>query len=132
MNKFKVGDKIRVREDLVVGKQYGSCIFASGMEKYKGKILIVGESDHDSYCAKLSEGDEFYFWSDKMLEPVESTKPLPTKQLHAKYAIVKETFVDAKELRKYLKEHKDEKLTVYSVKKPVTYKITSVVNLKEK
>ena len=42
MNKFKVGDKVRIKEDLKVGCAYNdSCIFALEMEKYKGKTAVI-------------------------------------------------------------------------------------------
>ena len=31
--KFKVGDKVRIREDLIVGKDYGNETFIGEMEK---------------------------------------------------------------------------------------------------
>ena len=42
MNKFKVGDKVKIREDLKVGCTYNdNCDFISKMEKYKGKIAVI-------------------------------------------------------------------------------------------
>ena len=41
--KFKVGDKVRVREDLEVGKDYGDYNVVEDMEKYKGKKIIINE-----------------------------------------------------------------------------------------
>ena len=42
MNKFKVGDKVRIKEDLKAGCEYDNgCYFASEMEKYKGKTAVI-------------------------------------------------------------------------------------------
>ena len=62
--KFKVGDKVRVREDLLVNKRYGRCYFVKDMEKYKGKILTI-EEIYDGFY-KLDKSS--YVWDDRMLE----------------------------------------------------------------
>ena len=36
--KFSVGDKVRVREDLVEGEYYGHYMFSHNMKEYKGYI----------------------------------------------------------------------------------------------
>lgn len=75
-NKFKVGDKVRVRKDIEVGKEYnGGCLFAYDMEKYKGKETTIKIS--------FKRGDEvgytlhdmsYWTFTDDMLERVEFTK----------------------------------------------------------
>ena len=40
-NKFKVGDKVRVRKGLVVGKFYGDMYCYPFMDKIGGEILTV-------------------------------------------------------------------------------------------
>ena len=68
--KFKVGDKVRVSEDLEVGKDYGSLRFNSLMAKLKGQIFEV---ESINYANKLIElkGEKKFYWTDEMLEPVE-------------------------------------------------------------
>lgn len=68
--RFKVGDKVRVREDLVVGRFYNDTIFAFGMEKFKGQEFIVTRIDDINECYALND-DYGYWWTDEMLEPVE-------------------------------------------------------------
>jgi len=63
--KYKVGDKVRVRLDLISGTAYGKDAFVSGMEKMKGKIVTicnVGEVCGIKECG--------YNWTEGMLEPV--------------------------------------------------------------
>ena len=43
--KYKVGDKVRVREDLVVDQWYGDDIFVSGMDSYKGQVVTIKKSE---------------------------------------------------------------------------------------
>lgn len=75
--KFKVGDKVRVREDLKVDKRYGSEFFVDGMERYRGKAVEIGGTLNIGYY--LKEDDENWAFTDEMLEPI--TDPLAEKVL---------------------------------------------------
>lgn len=65
---FKVGDKVRVRKDLIVGKCYGedNLSFVYDMEKYKGKQFEIIKTSSCDY--KLDNSN--YYFNDGMLEPV--------------------------------------------------------------
>lgn len=69
--KFEVGDKVRVRNDLVVNKIYGCAYFVSQMVGFKGKeftIESVGNSNsEDNKYYTLKEVG--FSWTDGMLEP---------------------------------------------------------------
>ena len=41
MNEFKIGDKVRLRDDLEVGEKYDGVVMLSGMEDLKGKELTI-------------------------------------------------------------------------------------------
>ncbi|CAM2079529.1 MAG: hypothetical protein NSGCLCUN01_03749 [uncultured Clostridium sp.] len=64
--KFKVGDKVRVREDLVEGNYYGGEYFAGKMEYNKGKVFEIKGICGGAY---IFEEDGFH-WTDEMLEEV--------------------------------------------------------------
>ena len=66
--KFKVGDKVRVRENLEVGKDYGDYNVVEDMKKYEGKEFIIDEVMKHYYRLK---DENWYSWTDEMLEPVE-------------------------------------------------------------
>lgn len=67
MNKFKIGDKVRLRDDLKVGEVYGGVSFSSSMNKLKGKELTIeGMSLKGNYEIEES----YFFLSDEMLEKV--------------------------------------------------------------
>ena len=67
MNKFKIGDKVRLRDDLKVGEEYGEVSFSSSMNKLKGKELTIeGMSLKGNYEIEES----YFFLSDEMLEKV--------------------------------------------------------------
>ena len=66
--RFKVGEKVRVREDLEVGKDYGGQRFTEDMNKYKGEIATIS---YINEFYKLYIGNPCWYWTDEMLEPVE-------------------------------------------------------------
>ncbi|MBN3352104.1 hypothetical protein CF086_17550 [Clostridium botulinum] len=66
---FKIGDKVRIREDLIVDKKYGKTTLLSNMERYKGvETSVVDMNCFGCYLLKDSNG---YAFDSKMLEPVE-------------------------------------------------------------
>ena len=69
--KYKVGDKVRVRIDLVVGRIYGAETFVSDMENLKGKQVTIKGFYDNKYL--IEEDDAIWFWTDEMLSPVEET-----------------------------------------------------------
>ena len=65
--KYKIGDKVRVRKDLVVDNYYGGVCYVDYMDGFKGKECIITDMDGISY-----QMDNFNFWwTDEMLEPVD-------------------------------------------------------------
>ena len=83
MSKFKVGDKVRIKEDLKVGCTYNNgCIFALEMEQYKGKTAVIKNGhipvylndtveNANNYRYELDIDDGYWWWSSSMLEKVE-------------------------------------------------------------
>lgn len=67
--KYKIGDKVKIREDLEIGKEYNDCTFIKNMEQYKGKIATIYYCYSDgSYDIDLDDGE--WYWTDDMLEDV--------------------------------------------------------------
>lgn len=66
--KFKVGDEVKVRNDLVVGDKYGLDYFMSDMEEFKDRNFIIEQVIDDKYILKNTDG---WLWTDEMLELVE-------------------------------------------------------------
>lgn len=65
--KYKVGDKVKVRSDLRVGKSYGEHTFVHDMFKFMGKIVTIESVWERGYRIE----EDAYWWTDEMLEPVE-------------------------------------------------------------
>jgi hypothetical protein len=68
--KYKVGDKVKIREDLVVDEVYGEMDYISDMDKWKGKIVTISFADNDNNCYEIAEDTERWTWSAKMFEDV--------------------------------------------------------------
>lgn len=66
--RFKVGDKVRVKESLVGGNTYGDIYFGFSMEKYCGKCFVV-EKIYGTNVYGLNEAKSWRF-SEDMLEPM--------------------------------------------------------------
>lgn len=68
--KYKIGDTVKVREDLICGTSYDKIIFVDGMDCLRGKIFTIEYIKNGSvpfYCVK----EVPYLFSDGMLEYVE-------------------------------------------------------------
>ena len=105
MNKFKVGDKVKLRDDLEVGRDYGGITFLRDMKDLQGKELTIDRiSRQGNYI--LKEGR--YYYSEEMLEKVNDTDDL------LEFALNKlNTTKD--ELRREYKNNKTEKQIVEDV-----------------
>ena len=72
MTKFKVGDKVRVRKDLIPDTKYGDVYFVYSMKEMCGKIVTIKDFYSDNCNMYLKEIG--YLWSPEMLEPVKEDK----------------------------------------------------------
>lgn len=66
---LKVGDKVRIKNDLIDYKVYGACGFVSRMSMYKNKVTIITEIEGNYIYIDLDNGK--WVWSKEMLEKVE-------------------------------------------------------------
>ena len=67
--KYKVGDKVKVKEDLEIGETYGGLTFSVQMREYRGQIVTIKTADDDSY--QIEEDELNWYWTEEMLEDVE-------------------------------------------------------------
>ena len=63
--KYKVGDKVRVRKDLVVNNEYNGVLYISRMDKFKDEKCVITNIRDQRY-----QINNFYWWTDEMLEPI--------------------------------------------------------------
>ena len=84
--KYKVGDKVRVRQWDDMVKEFGvwaraidttECSFDEGMRLYCGTIVTIKEvKNNDSYY--IEEDNEDWYWTDEMFEPYKVSIPSQT------------------------------------------------------
>lgn len=67
--KYKIGDVIKVRDDLQEDKMYGKCSSIDDMLKFRGTTDIIKDIDSDGDY-RLANNNNPYVWSEEMLEPV--------------------------------------------------------------
>lgn len=86
MKVFNVGDKARVRKDLVGGEMYTACVPGwcycnETMTNYAGDVVVVSEKDEKTGFMNLRKVEDGFttempfVWSDSMLEPLEEEQP---------------------------------------------------------
>lgn len=111
--KFKVGDIVKIRDDLTTTGNYGSFNVVESMLKYKGKTATIIRVINVGSFYDLDIDDGWSAWTDEMLEPVEyvfSLKeaeeltrviyadggliPTPEKPVPIEKQLIKDTFKD--------------------------------------
>ena len=73
--KYKVGDRVKIKEDLVAGRQYDDdTTFTDEMSQYKGKTAVITRIDifEQFYEIDLDNGE--WAWIDEMFEDVKDVK----------------------------------------------------------
>ena len=107
--KYKVGDKAKVRQDLIANKKYGSWVFGERMEEYKEKIVTIASVRSNYY--DIEEDNGTWAWTDEMLEPVEEREKnnMNIEELNKEYKDkMDELMKEYKEKVKELEETKEE------------------------
>lgn len=64
MKELKIGDEVRIRKDLKVGKIYGGVMAVPQMLKYCGKRATI----YKTFSSRVLLNEFDYFWSPKMFE----------------------------------------------------------------
>lgn len=68
---LKMGQKIRVKKNLVVDNFYGGGRFHNGMNRYKGKVgIVLAQKHYDTTKYGISVECEGYDWTEDMLEVI--------------------------------------------------------------
>ena len=65
---FKVGDKVRIKKNLVVGNYYNGWRFDAERKEYVGKIVTVGYVSDENFIL-IGEDGENKVWTEEMIEP---------------------------------------------------------------
>lgn len=71
---LKVGDKVRVKNNLIAGKVYGKYRFIDKMMEYKNKVSKIVEIEEN--CITIDLDNRRWCWSEEMLEKVKDEKEM--------------------------------------------------------
>ena len=69
---FEVGDRVRVKKDIIVDKFYNSWKFNKDMVEFKGRILTIDKKRYSKEFY-IKEDSHMFVWTIGMLEKVEYT-----------------------------------------------------------
>lgn len=70
---YKIGDLVKIREDLQVGERYGGCNVIDDMLKYRGMVDTIEYIDKEGDY-HLANDNNPYVWNKDMLEPALTVK----------------------------------------------------------
>ena len=104
--KYKVGDTVRIRKDLIEYQNYGGRCLVSSMLRFRGETMTVREVNKNSNFYKLKGSNGF--WTDDMF--VDSEKKITAAELEEKAA----------ETAEEIKSYKEERVVVAELGEPAT------------
>lgn len=70
---YKIGDVVRIKDNLQVGEKYGECSVIEDMLQFRGAIDTITGIDWDGDLY-LADNDNTYAWHKDMLEPALTVK----------------------------------------------------------
>ena len=110
-HKFRVGSKVRVRTDIVIGRTYDEGWYLTrDMFSLKGQIVTIDRLERDrSY--RIKEDLNSCGWSEDMFEPVDS------KTLRAEKKTFKELLKSA--IKRHIKTHDSDYISIETLQKMV-------------
>lgn len=79
--KYKVGDKVRIREDLVAGGNYSGAIVVDDMIDMCGSVATIERVYEELSGYYIEEDTKSYLWTDEMLEPVEEMSAIEALEI---------------------------------------------------
>lgn len=93
-NKYRVGQKVKIKKELVNNTFYGNVVFVRDMEKYRGKVATITRFTRYTILLDIDKGG--WNWSREMLEPIANSK----KHMKNKMIDIKKLGELAKEINK--------------------------------
>ena len=70
--KYKVGDKVRIREDLFAWKEYDGCYIVPSMIVFLGRTVTIHKVLENIKRYEIKEDNGAWNWTDDMFESLES------------------------------------------------------------
>lgn len=66
--KYKVGDKVKIKNNLIGDKRYVFYFFFKEMEPYKGQTVTIAKAEDKYDCYTIKEDNGEFYWNDAMIE----------------------------------------------------------------
>lgn len=89
--KYKVGDKVRVRENLSAWKEYDNgCYVTPSMTVFLGKTVTIHKVCEDINRYTIEEDYGAWNWTDSMFEPLESENPADETNVSEEWVLCKD------------------------------------------
>lgn len=66
--KHEIGEQVRIRPDLTLGKDYDDEDVTEEMCTYSGQVLTIKEVDELEHCYYMEEDEGYFAWTDSMFE----------------------------------------------------------------
>lgn len=98
--KYKVGDKVRVRENLSIEERYDGCWVVPSMTVFLGKTVTIRKVRENTNRYEIEEDHGTWSWTEEMFEPVESENPADETNVSEEWVLCKddtESHADATE-----------------------------------
>lgn len=80
--KYRVGDRVKIKENLIVGNMYGGLCLYGSATRHIGEETMVTKVERDRY--RLAVDNSSRIWTNEMLEPVEEMSAEEAVRLYAK------------------------------------------------
>lgn len=96
--KYKVGDKVKVREDLSREKYYDGCYVNPVMGEFAGRIVTISRALELTNRYEIKEDNMRWCWTDEMFETLEDENITDETNVSDEWVLCKddaETHVDA-------------------------------------
>ena len=108
MNKYKIGDRVKIRKDLEVNEKYGAHYFVDTMSEMRGLTLTIDEVYDDGTYRVKEIG---YNWTEEMIEGLaeETINKKMLEFVFKKYGITKE------ELEREMNKDKELEKTIQDI-----------------
>lgn len=109
---FEVGDRVRVKKDIIVDKFYNSWKFNKDMVEFKGRILTIDKKRYSKEFY-IKEDSHMFIWTLGMLEKVEYTyedlvkSPIGTKVFFERNNVLFKTNEDVYEDEEFYRNNED-------------------------
>lgn len=88
--KYKVGDKVKVREDLSTDKMYDGCYVTPSMILFLGKTVTIRKVRWSINRYEIKEDLGAWNWTDEMFESLESENPADETNVSEEWVLCKD------------------------------------------